>query len=596
MQREWHDAAREDRGSRSTRSVERYAAAETRVRQRAEERRAAAERALRQQVQRIEQLIERATNAPTPKTYAARSRPARARAARRRSTRRSTLPRARAARAGRAAEGRAGRDRAEAARAARDGRVEAVRERRRPGRADREDRSAARQVQLRPPEGVKPEDIEKAARELHEIQERWKQAAEAPRAQAQALWHRYRQAADPIQAKAREFFAQRGRGAQGQPRAQARAHRARRSAGRVDRLDQDRRRAEEAPGGVAGDRARSRARTPASTWKRFRDACDKFFTRRNADLAQRKEVWSANLAKKEALCARAEELATSREWERAPPRSAGCRPNGRPIGPVRRNKSEALWQRFRTACDTFFDRYKRRDEIELESQAGRSRGARRRARIAGARERSQAGERGTGGRADIAPAAAAAIDNPALLEQVRSLRTRWNQSTPAVRQGADPLSGRFMAALERLMAAYPDAFKGTELDVDANRQKMEKLCERVEGFLTDAAAPPANSSQALAAMLREALASNTIGGRAGEESKWRAMAEDVRAGAGVLDPAGAGARRGGPPARRPLPPRVQPVLRSVPPPRAATAGRGTAADERGRRAVEGQKLVKGRRE
>ena len=47
------------------------------------------------------------------------------------------------------------------------------------------------------PEGVKPEDLEKAARELHEIQERWKQAAEAPRAQAQTLWHRYRQAADP---------------------------------------------------------------------------------------------------------------------------------------------------------------------------------------------------------------------------------------------------------------------------------------------------------------------------------------------------------------------------------------------------------------
>ena len=54
-----------------------------------------------------------------------------------------------------------------------------------------------------------------------------------------------------------------------------------------------------------------------ATWKRFRDACDKFFTRRNADLAERKETWSANLAKKEALCARAEELAASREWDRA---------------------------------------------------------------------------------------------------------------------------------------------------------------------------------------------------------------------------------------------------------------------------------------
>jgi hypothetical protein len=51
----------------------------------------------------------------------------------------------------------------------------------------------------------------------------------------------------------------------------------------------------------------------------------------------------------------------------------------------------------------------------------------------------------------------------------------------------------------------------------------------VEGFLKESAAAPATGSQALADMLREALASNTIGGRAGEESKWRAMAEDVRA-------------------------------------------------------------------
>jgi hypothetical protein len=96
-----------------------------------------------------------------------------------------------------------------------------------------------------------------------------------------------------------------------------------------------------------------------------------------------------------------------------------------------------------------------------------------------------------------------------------------------VRHGADPLSGRFMQALEHLIAAYPQAFVGTELDADANRRKMEKLCERVEGFLQDVAAAP-SSSQALATMLREALASNTIGGRAGEETKWRAMADDVR--------------------------------------------------------------------
>jgi hypothetical protein len=197
---------------------------------------------------------------------------------------------------------------------------------------------------------------------------------------------------------------------------------------------------------------------------------------------------------------------------------------------VRRNKSEVVWQRFRAACDTFFDRYKRRDQIELEVKFADREALVIELEALGA----PAGEpAGTGAAPDVAggetPAAPAPVEGVALLESVRSLRSRWNQTSPAVRHGADPLSARFMAALERLIATHPEAFQGTELDVEGNRRKMEKLCERVEGFLKEGKeAGPASSSQALAEMLREALASNTIGGRAGEESKWRAMAEDVR--------------------------------------------------------------------
>src|SRR4029078_5959801 len=39
------------------------------------------------------------------------------------------------------------------------------------------------------------------------------------------------------------------------------------------------------------------------------------------------------------------------------------------IGPVRKSRSEAVWQRFRTACDRFFDRYKHRDQVELQEKA-----------------------------------------------------------------------------------------------------------------------------------------------------------------------------------------------------------------------------------
>ena len=51
-------------------------------------------------------------------------------------------------------------------------------------------------------------------------------------------------------------------------------------------------------------------------WERFRAACDRFFTRRQDDLAKRKAIWAENFAKKEALCLKVEALAESTDWER----------------------------------------------------------------------------------------------------------------------------------------------------------------------------------------------------------------------------------------------------------------------------------------
>ena len=192
----------------------------------------------------------------------------------------------------------------------------------------------------------KPEDMEKAARELHDIQERWKTAAEAPRAQAQTLWHRYRQAADPIQAKAREFFA--ARAVEREANLKIKLALCERAEALADSTDWIKTAEEmkklQAEWQASGPVPRPDTRV---VWKRFRDACDRFFTRRNEDLAQRKEVWSANQAKKEALCARAEELAESRDWDKAASELRRLQAEWKNVGPVRRTKSEALWQRFR---------------------------------------------------------------------------------------------------------------------------------------------------------------------------------------------------------------------------------------------------------
>jgi Domain of Unknown Function (DUF349) len=511
----------------------RFAEAEARVRHREDEKRAAAERTLKQQVQRIEQLLDRVTTRAAAEDLTLREADRAVRDLKTAMEAPLAIP---------AREQHALVERLKTAMTVMAPRLHDLREMdewKRFANAAVQEELIAKTEALRAKysldgttsvtaEGVtevtpaKPEDIEKAAHELHEIQERWKQVAEAPRAQAQALWHRYRQAADPIQARAREFFAQRAEERAGNLRLKmALVERAEALADSTDWIKTaDELKKLQAEWQQIGPVPRQDTKI---TWKRFRDACDRFFTRRNADLTERKETWSANLARKDALCARAEELASSREWDKAAAEIRRMQTEWKTVGPVRRSKSEAIWQRFRTACDTFFDRYKRRDEIELEAKH-----ADREALVVELEALTATSIKLEASPTADGEALAVATDVPSdLLDRVRSLRTRWNQTTPVVRQGADPLSARFIDALARLLTGHPEAFKGTELDIEASRQKMEKLCARVEGFLADAAPAPAGS-QALADMLREALASNTIGGKAGDESKWRAMADEVR--------------------------------------------------------------------
>jgi hypothetical protein len=94
---------------------------------------------------------------------------------------------------------------------------------------------------------------------------------------------------------------------------------------------------------------------------------------------------------------------------------------------------------------------------------------------------------------------------------------------------------RFSAAYDAVVAGWPDVFNGTDLDPQANRQRMEALVQRIESLASSLAGPMAEGGDQslspttrLATMLKEALAANTIGGRVDEENRWRAAQEEVR--------------------------------------------------------------------
>ena len=89
-------------------------------------------------------------------------------------------------------------------------------------------------------------------------------------------------------------------------------------------------------------------------YERFRAACDKFYAAKRDYFLGIKEGMDANIAKKEALIAQAEELKTSTDWKKATDQFISLQKQWKEVGAVPRKKSEQLWKRFRAACDEFF--------------------------------------------------------------------------------------------------------------------------------------------------------------------------------------------------------------------------------------------------
>jgi hypothetical protein len=114
--------------------------------------------------------------------------------------------------------------------------------------------------------------------------------------------------------------------------------------------------------------------------------------------------------------------------------------------------------------------------------------------------------------------------------KVQQIRTTWNRSVPIPSAEAKVLADRWQATLTRVIAQHADAFAGSDFDPAVARQRMEKLVAKIEGFLADVQddAPGLSATEALAAKLRSALASNAMGGRASDDAKWRAAAEAVK--------------------------------------------------------------------
>jgi hypothetical protein len=359
-------------------------------------------------------------------------------------------------------------------------------------------------------------DPEKASNEMRTLQERWKPVAAAPRSQAETLWTRFKTAQEQVYDKCKDFFAQQAtERVENLKKKEALCARAESMADSTDWVKTaESMKQLQAEWKAIGPVTRGNEK---AVWERFRAACDRFFTRRQDDLKQRKQDWTENLKRKEALVAEAKQLSESTEWEQAASRIKKLQADWKTIGPVKKSKSDAIWNEFRGACDLFFERFKNRDQVALQGKM-----ADRETAVAELEA--------------LAPAADATdVAQPDdLYAKVQAARARWVQGPELPRHTLAPLADRVNAALYALVTRWPDAFTGTDLDPEQTKGKMEKLIAKVEKLLpTEAAEPAKNLSPAelLARQWREALAANTMGAgaaRQAEDARQRAAEQEVR--------------------------------------------------------------------
>src|SRR5204862_1470826 len=67
-----------------------------------------------------------------------------------------------------------------------------------------------------------------------------------------------------------------------------------------------------------------------------------------------------------------------------------------------------------------------------------------------------------------------------LIDKVQQARAKWQQAPELPRTVQQELAASYHQALGKVVATWPEAFAGTDLDPANTRKRMEKLLARIE--------------------------------------------------------------------------------------------------------------------
>lgn len=202
--------------------------------------------------------------------------------------------------------------------------------------------------------------IKKAIETLNLLHEHWKQIGPVPREQKDSIWERFKAASDKVYDKRKNYFQTLDTEREGNflkktalcekveaiLETPAKEHQGwQKLSEQVEALQAEWKTVGFAP-----------KATNSVVWRRFKQACDQFFTAKNLFYRTIRQEQIENLQAKEALCVQAESLMESEDWKATTETIIRLQKEWKKIGAVNRKASDKVWQRFRKACDQFFER------------------------------------------------------------------------------------------------------------------------------------------------------------------------------------------------------------------------------------------------
>ncbi|MCQ2156100.1 MAG: DUF349 domain-containing protein [Bacteroidales bacterium] len=208
-------------------------------------------------------------------------------------------------------------------------------------------------------EAAENENVVEAFRELQKLHEQWKEFGPVAKEKREDIWNRFKAATAVINKRYQAYFEGRKEEEAANlasktalcEKMEAIAATEVQSSGEWNELSKqiEELQAEWRKIGFATKKENQKV------YERFRAACDAFFERKRNFYNEFKDSMNENYDKKMELVREAEELKLSTEWKQATDRFIELQKKWKEIGAVPRKKSEALWKRFRGACDEFFE-------------------------------------------------------------------------------------------------------------------------------------------------------------------------------------------------------------------------------------------------